>query len=106
MKNKITVIEKLRKDYSITPEFEMMFNMLTLEDLLALKLELTARSLNHRFYGFKLYQSIKDIVQEAFCSYAFIHSKTYIEAATVLGISAIEFQKKVLKFNLKEKYSK
>ena len=47
--NTYSISKKLQKDKKISDEFEIMINSLTLEEVIALKLELSTRSLRGKF---------------------------------------------------------
>jgi len=52
-------IAELRKRGKSNPEFEFMLNNLTLEDLIALKLELSSKMINYKLSGMKLWNDYK-----------------------------------------------
>ena len=83
-----------------------MFHSLTLEELIALKLELSARSLKGKLYGFKIWQSIPDITKEAILMYANSAAKSRGEAAAFLGISRNSFRKYLKKFGIEDSFKK
>ncbi len=83
----LSLIRKLRRENKITDEFLIMLNNLTLEEMIGVKLELSSKLINGKMYGFKIWPSLKKIVQSAVLYYALSCGKTYSEIASLLGVS-------------------
>jgi hypothetical protein len=98
--------DKLRKEKRITPEFEVMMNTLTLEELIGLKIELSAGSTKSKLYGFKVWRSIPYIAREALLMYVYTHSPTVGDAASLLGISTTEYYELLYRFEIQKKFKK
>ena len=79
-------------------EFEVMLGQLTLEEIIALKLEISARMINNKLYGLELWKAIPRITKDALLKFAISASKTQQDACRMLGIKPTEFK------NLKEIY--
>ena len=94
---------KLKKQKKITDDFEVMFNMLTLEELIALKLELSSYNINNKLYNIPIYKNLIYIVKEACLKYALSACRTNGEAARMLGLNESEFSTEIKKFQV-EKY--
>jgi DNA-binding protein Fis len=97
---------KLRSEKKITEEFEVMMCSLTLEDIIALRLELAAKSVNHKLYGFKLWQTLPKIARDAVLKYAYSAARTKGEAASFLGITKSDLNKYLKKFDIKNFFFK
>jgi len=97
-----SIIRKLRKQNKLTEEFEVMMNGIPLEDLIALKLELSSRSVGGKLYGFPLWYSLPDIVKEAVLSYTLIAAKSKKEAARFLGVNQEYLYRLIKKNNIKK----
>ena len=97
---------KLRAEKKITEEFEIMLCSLTLEDIIALRLELAAKTVSHKLYGYKLWQKIPQIAKDAVLKYAYSASRTKGEAAAFLGITKSDLNKYLKKFNIKSFFNK
>ena len=93
-----SISNKLQKDKRTNDEFEVMINSLTLEEVIALKLELSTRSLRGKFYGFPIWKSLPEITRDAVLKYALSATRSKKEAARFLGISVSEFQNAVKKY--------
>jgi hypothetical protein len=77
----------LRKDNKSSDEFEFMLNKLTLEEIIALKLELSSKTLNGKLYGFNLWNNLPKLIKEALILFAVSATSTIDEAQTLLGVS-------------------
>ena len=82
----------------ITEEFEVMVSNLSLEEIIALKLELATKTLGGKFFGFPIWHSMHNIVQDAVLKYAFSTARTQGEAMRFLGLQKSDLNK------LKKKY--
>ena len=56
-----SISKKLKRNKLITEDFEVMLNNLSLEEIIALKLELSSRTLNSKMYGFNLWKNLSTI---------------------------------------------
>jgi hypothetical protein len=100
-----SLVRKLRKDKRSNYEFEIMLNNLTLEEVIALKLELAAQAAGGALYGLPLWHSLKDIVQDAVLKYTFSATRTKGEAMRFLGLTPSHFYKLQEKFKIEEYFS-
>ena len=99
-KNKnYSIINKLRRDKKSTDEFEIMLNNLSLEEVVALKLELSSRSFSKRMYGIPLWSNLIHAVQDAVLKYALSATRTQAEAMRMLGLKESDFHVLKKKFN-------
>ena len=101
-----SVSNKLRKEKKITEEFEIMLSTMTLEDIIALRLELAAQAVNGKLYGQNIWRSVPDIVKEAVLKYSYSSARTKGEAAAFLGINKSDFRKLIKKFDIKSYFIK
>ena len=90
----------------ITDEFEVMISSLTFEELIGLRLELAAKSVNHKLFGFKIWLSLPNIIKDAVLKYTYSAARTNGEAASFLGISKNDYNRYLKKFKIKEYFSK
>ena len=93
-----SMARKLRREGKSTIEFEVMLNNLSLEDLIALKLELASKVAGSKLYGFKLWHSIPDLVRDAMLKYAMSATRTKNEAQRFLGIDSLNYKKMLKKY--------
>ena len=100
-KNKnYSISKKLRKDRKSNEEFEIMLASLTLEEVIALKLELATKSISNRMYGFPIWHSLHNIVQDAVFKYAYSATRTKAEAMRFLGLQENWFHKLQKKYGI------
>jgi len=99
---KFSIIRKLRKEAKITEEFEIMLSGISLEDLIALKCELSTRSLKGRYLGFPLWKNMSKIIREASLKYAISSFKTKSDAARFLGLTRANLNKALRDYKIEE----
>ena len=100
-KNKnYSISKKLRQDRKSNEEFEIMLGALTLEEVIALKLELATKSISNRMYGFPIWHSLHNIVQDAVFKYAYSATRTKSEAMRFLGLQENWFHKLQKKYGI------
>ena len=100
-KNKnYSMSNKLKKERRSNDEFEIMLSNLTLEEVVALKLELSTKPVSGRLYGIPIWNSIQNIVQDAVFKYAFSATRTQAEAMRFLGLKEQSFHILRKKFGL------
>jgi hypothetical protein len=101
-----SIAKKLRREGKSSEEFEILFNNLSLEEVIGLKLELASRfGLNNKLYGVPIWSSIIRISRDAILKYALSASKSKREAARFLGIKENNFISLIKKYKV-ESYFK
>ena len=80
-------------------------NNLSLEDLIAIKLELSANNINNRLYGFDIWRNTNSIVKEALLKIAISVTKSKKDAARFLGLTYSEFKKVQSKYKVEAFFS-
>ncbi len=91
-----------------------MLNNLTLEELIAMKLELSSKTLRSPLFGTPIWEHIPQIVQDAVLVFAISTTQTYNEAAAFLGMTPYKLFRLIKKYkidnyldlNYKEKFWK
>ena len=64
-----------------------MLSNLTLEEIIAIKLELSSRTLRSPLFGLPIWEHLHEIVQDAVLKFAVSTTQTTSEAARFLGMS-------------------
>ena len=95
-----SISRKLRKEGRIIPEFEVMLSNLTLEEIIALKLELAAKAAGGLLYGLPLWKSMPIITKDALIKFALSICRTNMEAARFLGIDKANLGQLIRKFDI------
>jgi len=101
-----SISNKLKAEGKTNTDFEVMLASLTLEEIIALKLELAAEAVNGKLYGFNIWKEIPNIAKDAVLKYAYSATRTKNEAAALLGINKSEFRKLLKKFNITNWFTK
>ena len=77
-----------------------MLSSLTLEEVIGLRLELAAKTVNNKLYGLNLWSAIPEIVKDAILKYAYSAARTKGEAAAFLGVDKAAFKKMLKRHNI------
>ena len=95
-----SLLRKLKKENKISRELETLISNLTLEDLISLKLEIAAKAVRGKLYGFPLMDTSKQIIKEALLKFALSASSSHKNAASILGISLAELKRYIKKYEI------
>ena len=95
----------LLKQKKIDPIFLEKLKFLKLEELITLKLILSAENLNGKFLNFPFLKFTTDICREAIIKFALSISNNNREASLILGMKKVDLLNYVKKHNLKEEYN-
>ena len=91
-KNKYySVAKKLRREKKTSPQFEVMLSSLSLEEVIALKLELAAQASGSPLYGIPIWKNLLTIVRDSVIKYALSATRSKKEAARFLGMDESGF---------------
>jgi hypothetical protein len=98
-KNKhYSLINKLKREHKITDEFQVMFNCLSLEEVIGLKLELASKSVGGKLLGLPIWASMHDVTRDAVLKYALSAARTKGEVARFLGVQKSDLNKILKKY--------
>ena len=101
-----SIANKLKSDGKITEEFEVMLCSLTLEEIIGLRLELAAKTVNHKLYGLNIWQSVPNIVREGMLKYVYSAARTKGEMASFLGIDKNTLKKLLKQYKISNYFTK
>ena len=93
-------INSLTQKGIINNQLLTLISNLTLEDLIAIKIELSCAHLKNRLYGLDIWKKMDYITKEALLRVAISCTKSNSEAARFLGISLDSYRKNLQKFNM------
>lgn len=82
-----SIINKLTRESKIDSKFVEQVSGLSLEELIAVKLEQTNRMVAGKLYSLPIFFSIPRIAKDACVKYALSCTRTFREAAAFLGVS-------------------
>tara|TARA_R110000824_G_scaffold539_3_gene3422 strand:+ start:630 stop:1001 length:372 start_codon:yes stop_codon:yes gene_type:complete len=88
-----SIAGKLRRERRSNEEFEVMISGLSLEEVIALKLELSSKPVNNRLYGINIWSALPDIARDAAFKFAYSATRSHKEAMRFLGMAPLYFQK-------------
>jgi len=97
---------KTNNIYSLTQkgilsnELLVLISNMTLEDLIAIKIELSSSHLKNRLFGLDIWKKIDYITKEALMKVAISCTKSNSEAARFLGITLNDYRLNLQKFNM------
>ena len=100
-----SIINKLKDQNLINDQILPYINEISIEDLIALKLELSANLINNRLYGFHIWSNLNNIIKEAVLKFAVSTTKSKKDAARFLGLTYSEFRKVIHTYNVEETFS-
>tara|TARA_B100000029_G_scaffold478776_1_gene525202 strand:+ start:309 stop:665 length:357 start_codon:yes stop_codon:yes gene_type:complete len=95
-----SVIIKLRDAGKVNDELLALLSALSLEDVIALKLELACHHVNNRLYGFSVWKQANRVTKEAILKFAVSTTKSKRDAARFLGITYLELKQILKKFDV------
>ena len=108
MKSKIinkSIVNKLTHEGVVSQDLLVLINNLTLEDLIAIKLELSCALVRNKLYGIDFWSNSCYIIREALLKFAISVSRSKKDAARFLGLDLREFNTQYKKYNI-ESYFK
>ena len=100
-----SVIFKLTNEGYLDNTVLVNINNITLEDLIAIKLELAIKQVNNRLYGFDIWRRSGYIIREALLKFAISATQSKMDAARFLGVNYLEFKKLIKKYELQDYFN-
>ena len=101
-----SIANKLKSEDKIDERFEVMLSSLTLEEIIGLRLELAAKTVNYKLYGLNIWHSVQDVVRDGVLKYAYSAGRTKAEIAAFLGIDKNTLKKLLKKYDITNYFSK
>ena len=101
-----SLLNHLRGENKITEEFEILLSALTLEEVIAVKLELASKCFGFKLYGLPIFKSVKEIVNDALLKFALSASRSKKEAAGMLGMSPKDLRTYLKKYKTESFFEK
>ena len=93
-------IHSLTQKGILSNELLVLISSLTLEDLIAIKIELSSLHLKNRLFGLDIWKKIDYITKEALMRVGISCTKSNSEAARFLGITLSDYRINLKKFNM------
>tara|TARA_B100000131_G_scaffold168560_1_gene162927 strand:- start:1098 stop:1469 length:372 start_codon:yes stop_codon:yes gene_type:complete len=95
-----SVISYLEDQNLVNDSLLVLINNLTLEDLIAIKLELSARHFKNRLYGFDIWRNSSSIIKDALLKFAISTTNSKKDAARFLGMTYGDFKKTLSRYKV------
>ena len=92
-------ISRMREEKRVNDHFLNMLSSLNLEEIIALKLELSAKLIKHKFYNFPLWKAVPSICRDAVLRFVLSACESKRDGARMLGIDIREFDRLIKKYN-------
>ena len=83
---KLTFISELKKEGRINQDFLDKMSEVTLEELIAVKIEMSAKMISGKLYNYPIWYSLPYIVRESLINFVDRNCKTKIDMANTLGL--------------------
>jgi len=93
-------IKQLKSENKITDRFLDQISLLTLEDLITIKFELSIKNSGGLLYGLPLWSNITEIIKYSLLKSSLSLCKSKTEAANFLGITLNQLFELINKYNL------
>ncbi len=100
VKNKYDSILKDIDERFQNKDFTHIISNLTIEEIITAKLELSAKHLNGKLFGYPIYKNVQHIVREALVKFSLRFCNSQEKAANLLGLNVREFKSYIRKHNL------
>jgi hypothetical protein len=97
---KRSFISKLKNEGRINENFLNIISDLTLEELIAIQIEMASRLFRGKLYGIPIWISMPRIVKEAMLHVAINSCKTKTDMCSFLGITLDQFNEIIKDYNL------
>ena len=98
-------IQLMKQERRINENFMNILSTLTLEEVIALKLETSVKSINNKLYNFPLWSSMPNITRDALLRYAMSACQSKRDMARFLGIPVNKFNKIIRKYKTEELFN-
>ena len=93
-----SIVNKLKAENKLTTQTINNINNISLEDLIAIKLELTTRYTCGKFYGMPVWRITRHTIIDALLKTGLSIAKTKKEAARFLGVDYMDFNRYIKKY--------
>ena len=98
----ISILKEKRK---INDDFLNTLSSLSIEEIIAVKLELSARLTKHKFYNFPLWKAIPAICKDAILKFVLSACESKRDGARMLGIDIREFDRLLKRYNTEKLFN-
>jgi len=98
-------ISIMKQERRVDERFLSLLSSLTLEEVIALKLELAIQLTKHKFYNFPLWKALPSICKDATLRYVLSACESKRDGSRMLGIDIREFDKLLKRYNTEKLFN-
>ena len=95
----------MKKQKKVNDNFLNVLSSLTLEEIIAIKLELSAKLIKHKFYNFPIWKAMPSICKDAVLRFVLSVSQSKRDGARILGIDVREYDKLLKRYNTEKLFN-
>tara|TARA_R100000353_G_C6374819_1_gene160163 strand:+ start:81 stop:425 length:345 start_codon:yes stop_codon:yes gene_type:complete len=95
----------LKNKNKVNDQFLNVLSSLTLEEIIAIKLELSAQLIKHKFYNFPLWKALPSICKDAVLRFTLSACQSKRDGARMLGIDIREFDKLLKRYDTEKLFN-
>ena len=100
-----SIINKLRREQRLNENFLNVLSSISLEELIAIKLEQSSRLLGGKLYNFPLWKAIPSICKDSILRFVLSACESKRDGARMLGIDIREFDKLLKRYNTEKLFN-
>ena len=98
-------ISIMRRERRVNDEFLDVLSSLSLEELIALKLEVSVKLTKHKLYNFPFWKAMPSICRDAILRFVLSACQSKRDGARMLGIDIREFDRLIKKYNTEKLFN-
>ena len=98
-------ISIMKGNQKINDNFLNVLSSLTLEEIIAIKLELSAMLIKNKFYNFPLWKAMPSVCKDAVLRFVLSACQSKRDGARMLGIDIREFDKLLKRYNTEKLFN-
>tara|TARA_R110000851_G_scaffold315887_2_gene478688 strand:+ start:5581 stop:5919 length:339 start_codon:yes stop_codon:yes gene_type:complete len=98
-------INLMKRKRRINENFLNILSSLSLEEVIALKLEISIQNINNKLYNFPLWSAMPNITRDALLRYAMAACQSKRDMARFLGIPINKFNEIIKKYQTEQLYT-
>ena len=98
-------ISIMKRKHRVNDEFLSLLSSFSLEEIIALKLELAVQLTKHKLYNFPLWKAIPSICKDATLRFVLSACESKRDGARMLGIDIREFDKLLKRYSTEKLFN-
>ena len=98
-------ISLMKREHRVNDDFLNVLSSLSLEEVIALKLEVAAKLTKHKLYNFPIWKSMPSICRDAILRFVLSACESKRDGARMLGIDIREFDRLLKRYNTEKLFN-